>query len=167
MSEKSFDRQIKNLMLTKWETTDKIQILDSNIRPVLVIKYNMGWVLETESMGFSELTLSNQRSFLKSAFNYVDYLNTISKSLEDLDEDKRYHVWYLDHDLKIHYFRKVIAKPIGFKRLISVSMDCGIYDNKDYVEDYKLTEYEILLLPKEWRPLEFGGLGLAKCEVVK
>jgi hypothetical protein len=167
MSEKSFDRQITNLMLTKWETTDKIQILDSNIRPVLVIKYNMGWVLETESMGFSELTLSNQRSLLKAAFKYVEYLNKISKSLEDLEEDTRYHVWYLDHDLKIHYFRKVIAKPIGFKRLVSVSMDCGIYDNKDYVEDYKLTADEIYLLPKEWKPLEFGGLGLTKCEVVK
>lgn len=167
MSEKSFDRQIKNLMLTKWETTDKIQIIDSNISPVLTIKYNMGWVLQTEDMGFSELTLANQRCLLKSAFKYVDYLNNISKSLDDLEEDTRYHVWYLDHDLKIHYFRKVIAKPIGFKRLISVSMDCGIYDNKDYVEDYKLTEYEILLLPEEWRPLEFGGLGLTKCEVVK
>lgn len=167
MSEKSFDRQIKNLMLTKWEKTNTIQIIDSNISPVLTIKYNMGWVLQTEDMGFSELALSNQRSLLKAAFKYVEYLNNLTKSIDYLVEDKRYHVWYLDHDLKLRYFRKTAFGKNGYKRLISVSMLDGISNNNDYVDDYKLTEDEIYLLPKEWRPLDFGGLGLTKYEVVK
>ena len=84
---------------------------------------------------------------------------------ERKNAEKRYYLWFLDFDNKKTYFE--------FKDIVRYSKHEFVAHNweseakietdmQKFARGYQLTKEQILELPKEWWPSEFGGLGLTK-----
>lgn len=167
MKYKGLDEIIKKLDLAVLDYSNTLKLLDSEMNNVITIDSGSDWVFQTDFLGFQKLSKENQKELLKATWSYVEYQKGLLKSIEDVIVKPRYHVWYIDFEHTKRYFIKVQDHKTNLPRLIITKLDVANLSHDDeYSGFYELTADDIYLLPKEWLPYSFGGLGLTKIKEV-
>lgn len=155
------------------------------IQVELVDDFKFVFYEKSEAVPFFELLL-DARSFGdgRSHFKYADsvFMKDFAKMISILNEyietplaqrttPQKFYLWFnsYDGDGRRNYFEicKLWQETPEFN-------DARWKDETDiaealeeYADSYKLTKEQIMLLPKDWHPIEFGGPGFTKLTRIK